>query len=297
MKAIQCTTSCRSKRAAGTALAAVAIAISVAHFLPRARAGTDALGEATGTADPEVSYIELQRQVNELRNDLLDERKRRIGQQMEANGAALVVLGIVIGIAGLWFCSRFRAIAYGAGIGAAIALNYVQAPRGLLAAPGAAREPARDEHQPLILPVAEGLNANSIATAHANGKARANLVAVPQPLAPGNSSTVGGAAPGPDDVDLERLQEVIADCTEAIRLTPDNARLYLERAAARSTLDCYEEALADYDRAIQFDPYNVAAYLGRSRAKSELGRHEEAISDYDQAVHLDPDAASAVGDA
>ena len=113
---------------------------------------------------------------------------------------------------------------------------------------------------------------------------------------PGNGSTIGTSAPNTDEVELQRLEEVIADYTEAIRLTPDNSRLYLERAAARSTLDRYEEALADYDRAIQFDPDNAAAYLGRCHAKSELGRHEEAISDYDQAVHFDPDVASAFGD-
>ena len=73
-------------------------------------------------------------------------------------------------------------------------------------------------------------------------------------------------------------------------------RLYLERAAARSTLFRNDEALADYDRAIQFDPDNASVYLGRCGAKSEFGRHEEAISDYDQAVHLDPDTAPAFED-
>ncbi len=49
-------------------------------------------------ADPENAVtVDLQRQVNELRSDLLDERERRIERQLEANGAALVVLAIVIG--------------------------------------------------------------------------------------------------------------------------------------------------------------------------------------------------------
>ena len=101
---------------------------------------------------------------------------------------------------------------------------------------------------------------------------------------------------GLDDADLDRLEETIADCTEAIRLAPDTPRLYLERAGARSRLDRYEEAVADYDRAIRIDPDHAAAYLGRCHAKSELGRHEEAIEDYDRAVHLDPASASAFGD-
>lgn len=295
-QATQCKISCRFKAATRTALAAVAIAIGVTPFLSSAQAGSDAPSKATDTADNEASYIELQRQVNELRSDLLDERERRIGRQMETNGAMLVVLGILIGVVGFWFCSRFRAIASAARVGTAIALHHLQAPRGLLAGAGAALEPFRDEHQPLTLPVSGGLDANSIITASVNSNARTNLPAVRQPFTPGNSSTIGGAGPGTDEVDLQRLEEVIADCTEAIRLTPDNSRLYLERAAAQSTLDRYEEALADYDRAIQFDPDNAAAYLGRCQAKSELGRHEEAISDYDQALHLDLDAASAFRD-
>ena len=100
----------------------------------------------------------------------------------------------------------------------------------------------------------------------------------------------------PDNADLQRLEDVIADCTEAIRLDPGNSRLYLERAGAHSRLDRYEEGVADYDRAISLDPDCAAAYLGRCHAKSELGRHEEAIEDYDHAVHLDPDSASATED-
>ena len=91
---------------------------------------------------------------------------------------------------------------------------------------------------------------------------------------------------------LHRLEETIADCTEAIRLDPDSPRLYLERARAHSKLDRYEEAVADYDRAIGLDSDSAAAYLGRCHTNSELRRHEEGIEDYDHAVHLDPDLAS-----
>ena len=70
--------------------------MSVAPFPLSARTGSDAPGEVTGPADPEASCVELQSQVNELRADPLDERDRRIGQQLEATGVAFVVLGIVI---------------------------------------------------------------------------------------------------------------------------------------------------------------------------------------------------------
>ena len=117
------------------------------------------------------------------------------------------------------------------------------------------------------------------------------------PLSPEDYDIPSGRASlGLDDADLHRLEETIADCTEAIRLDPDSPQIYLERAGAHSRLDRYVEAVADYDRAIRLDPDHAAAYLGRCHAKSELGRHEEAIEDYDHAVHLDPDSASATGD-
>ena len=95
----------RGKGAARTALAAVALAAGVPCMLPSARPGPEAADEATrgdgGEARPaDRGYVELQRQLNELRSDLLDEREQRIGRQLEANGTVLVVLGIVIGVAG-----------------------------------------------------------------------------------------------------------------------------------------------------------------------------------------------------
>lgn len=88
-----------------------------------------AAGEATPgvgqEARPvEASDIELQRQVNELRSDLLDDREQRIGRQLEANGAVLLARGIVVGVGGLRFYARFRAIATVATIGPAL-LGYV----------------------------------------------------------------------------------------------------------------------------------------------------------------------------
>ena len=82
-------------------------------------------------ADPESAVVDLQRQVNDLRGELLDERERRIDRQLEANGTALVVLAIVIAGGGLWFYARFRAIADDARLGATLARAYGPDPEGL----------------------------------------------------------------------------------------------------------------------------------------------------------------------
>ncbi len=296
----------RGKCAARTALAAVALAAGVPGMLPSARPGPEAADEATRgdgvaarPADP--GYVELHRQLNELRSDLLDERERRIGRQLEANGTVLVVLGIVIGVAGLWFYARFHAVATEALSGAAAARCYVLVPPGPLPGSARIREPSDQALQPIPLLVSAGLESESATTASTNGSRRGISPTPPRlqvfryPFSPDDSGLAGRAGPSLDDADLHRLEETIADCTEAIRLNPDSPQLYVERAKAHSRLDRYEEAVADYDRAISIDSDHAAAYLGRCHAKSELGRHEEAIEDYDHAVYLDPDSASASG--
>ena len=300
-------TSC-SKRATRTVLTAVALAASVSGILPSARAGPKAADEVTrGDGREErpadAGYVELQRQLNELRRDLLDERERRIGRQLETNGVVLVVLGIVIGVGGLWFCAWFLAIAAGASIGVAAARRYTLTPLGRLSGPARIRGPSDDAPRPLPLLVSAELEAELGTRTSANGSFRGSSPMSPRlqvfryPLSPDDTgSPADWAGPGLDDVGLYRLEETIADCTEEIRLDPDSPRLYLERAGALASLERYEEAVADYDRAIGLDPDHAAAYFGRCHAKSELGRHEEAIEDYDHAVHLDPASASASGD-
>ena len=223
-------TRCR-KLAALSAIVAAILAAGVTDALPHAWAASDGTGEAgRGTsreAGPEeAGHVELQRQVNELRSDLLDERERRIERQLEASGAVLVVLAIVIGGGGLWFYARFRAIAADARIGAALARAYVPDPEGLL--PGAATSlpPPGERPGPLRLLGHPGPEADPDTVARANGHARASSFAAPRPQASpralasdGHPGPAGPAIPAPDD-DVERREDAIADCTEAIRLDP-----------------------------------------------------------------------------
>ena len=264
-----------------------------------------------GCADPDAAAIvELQRHVNDLRSDLLDERERRIGRLQEANGALLVVLGLLVGVGGLWAYAKFRAIAREARMGAAAARaleavepNLTLRPSGLSAAPGLPPHPFPQ----LLRASVEGDVGPSRTSGGANGSPaepwasnghRAGHGPVDEPRPESGTALLhrpDRSTPDPksgvDDAELQRYKEVIADCTEAIRLSPDESKLYLERGNAFSGMQFYEDAIADYDRAISLDPGNVAAYLGRCRAKSELGLHDEALEDYEHIVSLDPDLA------
>ena len=232
------------------------------------------------TEPGEAGLVDLQRQMNELRSDLLDEREKRIGRWQESNGAVLMVLGVVIGIGGLWAIAKFRAIAQAAGIGMGAAPGHAFASWDALPPHGTALDPASSgpAFQPVRLLVPAGPEpGNPAATRH-------------------DASSRHGASDTTAEADSREDQEALAESSEAIRLDPDHPRGWIERGDLKARLGQYEGAIADYDRAIRVDPRSAAAYLNRSLVKSELGRHDEAIADLDQAMRFDPDMTSTLGD-
>ena len=270
-----------------TAVVAAILAAGTAARAEPTEAGTAPRGDDRPADPGNAAVVELQRQVNELRSDLLGERERRINRRQEANAFVLVFLGIAIGIGGLWTYAKFRSIADQASIGEAAARRYVPMPRGLLSGAAALPEPPANGPGPLPYLVAADPESAPASPAGATATGSAASAAAPRDHASGLPG------PGIDPEALHRHEEAIADCSEAIRLDPRDPALYLERVQARSAVARFEEALADYDRAIRLDPDHAAAYLGRCRAMSELGRHEEAVEDYDHAVRLDPDSVAA----
>ena len=283
--------------------------------------------ESTGLAAE--SAVDLQRQINELRSDLLDERDRRIDDRQDSNLAVVLGLAIVAAIGGLWARARFHPSRAGARIGAAGAGGPPSLPAGSAAPIRALPGLPGHELQTIYVLVPEGTDPGT-ANAHCPEKsvrlypvtvsleaaARGALsprAAVPLPWPSiaklptrglsREGSPLFGPAMRPDpksrpngrgDASEQRLryEKAVVDCTEAIRSEPDECLHYLERGNALAELDRHEEALADYDRAIGLDPGNAAAYLGRCHAKADLGRHEEAIEDFEEAVRLDPDLAA-----
>ena len=261
-----------------------------------------------------AELVDLQKQLNELRSDLLDERERRIGRLLEANGAVLVVLGLLIGVGGLWAYAKFQSIASEARIGAAAARALATVEPNLIpqswarsaesgvpphTIPRLLRASVESEAGPS--PGLGGANGSSADPRTSNGD-RASHGPVNEPE-PSSGSILrqnpDRSTPALDleanDAEQQRYEDVAADCTEAIRLSPDDPQLYLERGNALSGLQRYEAAVADYDRVILLDPGSAAAYLARCHAKSELGLHEEALEDYDRLVRLDPEVADATG--
>lgn len=84
----------------------------------------------------------------------------------------------------------------------------------------------------------------------------------------------------------------ISEYSEAIRLKPNFANAYVNRASAKLQLGLYAEALKDCNNAIKVDPFAVAVnelvYYFRGRAKLELNKYGEAIKDFDIIIDRAP---------
>ena len=259
------------------ALAAMAIGVSAEPADPgESGAAHPGEGRAAGFGGTEVT--ELQRQVNELRSDLLDEREKRIVRWEASNSTVLVFLGIVVGLGGLWAYAKFRAIATVAATGVALERGYAFSSWNTLPQPGTAPASPGQAFQPVRLLVPAGPEPGRPAAMRQNPGSRQ---AVPDPT----------AVP-----DSPEGQDALTECTEAIRLDPDHPHAWVERGDLKARQGQLEGAIADYDRAIRLDPRDAGAYMNRSMVKAELGRHDEAIVDLDKAMRLDPDMTSTLGD-
>lgn len=88
-------------------------------------------------------------------------------------------------------------------------------------------------------------------------------------------------------------KEAIADFTEAIRLNPNVAEVYVARGNAFFDQGDKQAALKDYNRGLRINPKYAAAYVERGNARDDLGDRKGAIEDYNQAIGLNANLAEA----
>lgn len=87
----------------------------------------------------------------------------------------------------------------------------------------------------------------------------------------------------------KNYESAYEDISEAIKLQPLEAGLYVNRAFLRYNLDDYFGAMADYDYALQLDPLNVAAIFNRGLLRMEVRDNDNAIKDFTKVLELAPD--------
>ena len=256
--------------------------------------------------DPAISVavkVEIQRHVNELRREQLDDHEKYIDYWLSAVAIVLAFFGIVVVVAGYIGFRRFREIE-------TEAKGYVEEIKK-----------HRDESSEII----QSLNAKTVAdnpeeakqvvanvgenpTASPIDRAVAQAVSLQQQgkrdeaiekwravahVAEEGDSEQAARAWFSVGYLLENPEDSIAAYNRAIDLDPDDADAYNNRGVVKGELGQYEDAISDCDEAIRLKPDNANAYTNRGNAKIGLGYYEDAISDYDKAIRQQPDNAGA----
>jgi len=80
----------------------------------------------------------------------------------------------------------------------------------------------------------------------------------------------------------------IADCSDAIRLNPNDAEAYCKRGLAYLKNGDCDNAIADFSEAIRLDKNNAAAYFGLGIAYDIKCYHNQAIVGFKETVLLNP---------
>ncbi|MBN1596226.1 tetratricopeptide repeat protein [candidate division FCPU426 bacterium] len=80
---------------------------------------------------------------------------------------------------------------------------------------------------------------------------------------------------------------------QALRLDPENAMAYYERALTYEAMDQSGQALADFDRALALEPENAEYYANRGIFHEAHGSPEAALADFNRALELDPTQGNA----
>jgi len=94
------------------------------------------------------------------------------------------------------------------------------------------------------------------------------------------------------DLDSSSLSEnkFIEQYTEMIKLNPNDAGAYKDRAEEYYEIDNYDLAIADYTEAIRIDPNDRSAYYNRINMYFHKGDYDQAIVDCSHVIKLFPKA-------
>src|SRR6516164_1795981 len=89
------------------------------------------------------------------------------------------------------------------------------------------------------------------------------------------------------------LDGALADCNEALRLKPDYALAFCNRGNAWGDKGDLDGAMADYSEALRLKPDFADAFYNRGNARQAKGDLDGALADFYEALHLKPDDADA----
>ena len=93
---------------------------------------------------------------------------------------------------------------------------------------------------------------------------------------------------GANHIKEKQYQESIEVLTEVIRIAPDFAEAYNQRAIAYFLLDEWRKSIEDCEKAVELNPYHFGAVAGIGQCYLRLGKLREAIDAFQKALELNP---------
>jgi len=122
---------------------------------------------------------------------------------------------------------------------------------------------------------------------------------IPKPIKPTQTQASQPARPSSNKSESSmpqghpNIQQTLAQYTQAIQASPDNASAYINRANAYIANRQFTEALADFDKALTIEPQNTAYILQRGAVFLKLKQDDKAVQSFTQALKIDPDFTNA----
>jgi tetratricopeptide (TPR) repeat protein len=86
--------------------------------------------------------------------------------------------------------------------------------------------------------------------------------------------------------ELEEWHQTLADCSKAIELKVDDAKVWYARGRASAGLASWKNAIADYTKALEKEPEAAALWLQRSLAWAMAGDQDRSRDDFSKAFSL-----------
>lgn len=88
-------------------------------------------------------------------------------------------------------------------------------------------------------------------------------------------------------MELKRFPEVIADCDKVLAVENNDQAILLTRSIANHHLGNEQEAILDLDIAIKLNPEKALAYNNRAWSLAALKEYDKALADINKAIALD----------
>lgn len=83
----------------------------------------------------------------------------------------------------------------------------------------------------------------------------------------------------------------LVDINQAIKLDPDFAVAYINRAHVYGDAGLYDKALIEIDRAISLNPNLAISHVNKGMILNNKGEYEQALTEFNNAIELDPNNA------